>query len=125
MTHTIREKLNDGMINKRTYHNVHRGRPRAHSSITLDIVISLGFIENLSEAVLPANIPRCTTDILQLEDSFDNLGNRHLSMRYPRAQVEPGTVDGVVQRLRPARVDGSRLREFKRLVVVMAPLNAR
>jgi hypothetical protein len=44
-------------------------------------------------------------------------------MRYPRAQVEPDTIEVVVQRLRPARVDGSRFREFQRLVVVMTLLN--
>jgi hypothetical protein len=44
-------------------------------------------------------------------------------MGHPRAQVEPDTVEVVVRRLRPARVDGSRLREFQRLVVVMTSLN--
>jgi hypothetical protein len=87
----------------------------------LNIEISLGLIDDLREAVQLASIPGCTTNILQLEDSLDNLGNRQLCIGHPGAVVEPGTVE-VVRRLRPAGVDGSRLREFQRLVVVMTSL---
>jgi hypothetical protein len=91
----MRQKINTRIANKWTYHNMHRARPGAHRSVALDIEISLRLIDNLCEAVLLASIPRRTTDILQLENGLDNLGNGKLGIGCPRAVMEPSTVEVV------------------------------
>jgi hypothetical protein len=80
------------IANKQTYHNMHRVGPRGHRSIALNIEISLGLIDNLRNAVKLPSVPWCTTDILQLENGLDNLGNRKLGICRPRAVVESSTV---------------------------------
>src|ERR1700691_4717399 len=100
-----------------TYHNIHGPGPRAHTSISLNKQIGLGFTDNLRESGELPSISGRTTNVLQLEDDLDDLSDRLDRISSTRAEVETDTIE-IVRRYRSMSVNSGRIRELRRLTGV-------
>ena len=97
-----------------TYHNDDRSRPGANLPVPLDKEVGFRFVDDFCEPMQPPGVPGRSTDILQFEDSSDNLDDGVLSIVGSRAVVEPGAIE-IVGRNRTIRIHACRIREVDRL----------
>jgi len=59
----------------------------------LNIKVGLRLVDDLREAMQLSSVPRCTADVLQLEDLLDDLNNRELGIGRAGTVVESSTIE--------------------------------
>ena len=74
-------------------------------------------MDNLRKFGELPSIPGRTTNVLQLEDDLNDLGDRLDRISSARAEVETDTIE-IVRRYRSMRVYSDRIRELRRLTGV-------